>query len=92
MIVYVATHWIKTHPETYDLTVRVYRSSAQANAWRIQIANEWWFQLFGHTDKQKPDDPERIAQQYWDEVSGVMWFTIAEHKVIEESRRDTQVS
>lgn len=73
MQVYVAVFSHK-----YGEDVSVYRTSKGADSWRIQLADDYWFDAFG--DDARPDDKEKMAQMYWDYMRdrGEEWFSITQ--------------
>jgi hypothetical protein len=59
----------------YGTDVRVFRTEAQAEAWRNEIAKEWWDNEF--PDEERPGDAE-IGARYFDRMrdGGDEYFTI----------------
>lgn len=59
---------VAIYEHRYGQDVVVFRALAQAQAWKKQIAQEWWDKEF---DTEPPPDDE-IADEYFDRI-GEIW-------------------
>lgn len=68
--------WAAVYQHKYGEDLRTFAEEAGAAAWRKAIADEWWQHTFGE-GRAKPDDPDELAEKYWDwqACHGDEWFT-----------------
>jgi len=74
MKVYVAIYEHK-----YGNDIRVFNDMKKAEEWRVEIADEWFDDVF-RGDLKKPLDTNEMAGLYWSNVQDE-WFNIEESEV-----------
>jgi hypothetical protein len=66
--------FVATYNHKYGTDVRAFRTSEGADKWRIEIADEYWDETkLAESNKEKPEEKERMAQIYWDYVRDAQW-------------------
>ncbi len=60
-----------TYEHRHGSDVRVFKTAEGAEAWRVEIALQWWEKEFG--DEPMPTEPGTAANEYWERVEDE-WF------------------